>query len=160
MLAQNVEILLCVAARVGKVRPVVAVVIVAIVPDTDADSTAWHPAIDIDDAAAAVAFPADVDVVIVAIVPDTDADSTAGHPAIDDDAAAAVASPAIEDADVAAGPFRDFGQNYWSNAYQAAAAEYRGPDSDFADAGGRIVAKQVAHNNLRACHRRLSDYCV
>ena len=157
MLVQNIEILLCVAARVGKARPVVAVVIAAIVPDTDDDSTAGHPAIDIDDAAAGVASPVDVAVVIVEIVPD----SSAGHPAIDiDDAAAAVASPAIGDADVAAGPFRDFGQNYWSNAYHAAAAEYRGPDSDFAAARGRIFAKQVAHYNLRACHCRLSDYYV
>ncbi len=157
MLVQNIEILLCVAARVGKARPVVAVVIVAIVPDTDDDSTAGHPAIDIDDAAAGVASPVDVAVVIVEIVPD----SSAGHPAIDiDDAAAAVASPAIADADVAAGPFRDFGQNYWSNAYHAAAAEYRGPESDFAAARGRIFAKQVAHYNLRACHCRLSDYYV
>ena len=155
MLVQNIEILLCVAARVGKARPVVAVVIVAIVPDTDDDSTAGHPAIDIDDDAAGVASPVDVAVVIVAIVPD----STAGHPAIDiDDAAAAVASPAIEDADVAAGRFRDFGQNYRSNAYHAAAAEYHGPDSDFAAPRGRIFAKQFAHNNLRACHCRLSDY--
>ncbi len=194
MLVQNIEILLCVAARVGKARPVVAVVIVAIVPDTDDDSTAGHPAIDIDDDAAGVASPVDVAVVIVAIVPDstaghpaididdaaaavassaevavaivaivpdTDADSTAGHPAIDiDDAAAAVASPAIEDADVAAGRFRDFGQNYRSKAYHAAAAEYHGPDSDFAAPRGRIFAKQVEHDNLRACHCRLSDYYV
>jgi len=190
LLVQNIEILLCVAARVGKARPVVAVVIVAIVPDTDDDSTAGHPAIDIDDAAAGVASPVDVAVVIVEIVPDSTAghpaididddaagvaspvdvavviveivpDSSAGHPAIDiDDAAAAVASPAIADADVAAGPFRDFGQNYWSNAYHAAAAEYRGPESDFAAARGRIFAKQVAHYNLRACHCRLSDYYV
>ena len=104
---------------------------------------------------------ADVAVVIVAIVPDADDDSTAGHSAIDiDDAATAVASPAIEDADVAAGPFRDFGRNYWSNANQAAASEYRGPDSDFSAASCRIVAKQVANKNLRACRRRLSYYCV
>lgn len=139
MLARYVEILLSVAAWVEKVRPVVRLVL-------------WN--IDVE-----IATDASV-VVIVAIVPDADADVTVGSSAIDiDDSAVAVASPAVEDAAVAAAPFPDFGRNYWGNlASQGAAAEHLGPDSNFAAATDRVDAKQVANNNSRFWHRRHSDY--